>query len=114
MEKSKESYGTICRQIIFWFVQKQNECTCPCSSIFFSQPLKASTDQGYVYVADIRQEKPLLSHKAHDSAVTGLALSFSVPNLLFTGSTDEFVKIWDIEDNCKLNYVDQKDFGIVS
>ena len=58
-----------------------------------------STDQGFVYLADVRSDKVLFTLSAHTSACTGIALSPKVPDLLVTSSADHTVKMWDIANN---------------
>jgi len=60
----------------------------------------ASTDTGHVAYVDIRAgEKPVWTLQAHKEAVTGLALSNTIPGCLMTASLDKSAKVWDIRDN---------------
>ncbi|CAF3877145.1 unnamed protein product [Adineta steineri] len=79
-------------------------------NIFDSNQYLASTENGYVYAMDIRQTTvPVFSLSAHDSAVTGLCLSPTVPGFLVTSSFDETVKIWDIE-NGGVTFIAERQF----
>ncbi|XP_064628695.1 periodic tryptophan protein 1 homolog [Lineus longissimus] len=73
--------------------------------------LLASSDQGFVYLLDVRTDKTVFTLSAHTGAVTGLCLSSQVPNLLVTGSADKLVKVWDIQDN-KPEMVMEKNFKL--
>ena len=59
----------------------------------------AATSHGNVVCMDMRQEKPLYTIAAHDSEVSGIALTKLVPGLLATCSADKAVKIWSIANN---------------
>ncbi|XP_034233531.1 periodic tryptophan protein 1 homolog [Thrips palmi] len=65
----------------------------------------ASTDNGSVHYVDCRNDKPIWELAAHSKEVTGLSLSSKCPGLLFTGSSDGLVKVWDIEDESKPQHV---------
>eukprot|EP00794_Sanderia_malayensis_P012710 gene12709-14015_t len=57
-----------------------------------------STETGNVYYCDVRSDSPTFQISAHDSAVTGMALSSQVAGCLVTASSDKTVKVWDIKD----------------
>ncbi|KAK3089598.1 hypothetical protein FSP39_004904 [Pinctada imbricata] len=59
----------------------------------------ASTDDGMVYCIDSRKDKPLFTLSAHEEAVTGICQSSGIPDLLVTTSSDQIMKIWDVQNN---------------
>lgn len=69
----------------------------------------ASTDKGTVHYIDCRNDKPVWELSAHSKEVTGLSLSSACPGLLFTGSSDGLVKVWDIEEQSKPVWVWEND-----
>jgi len=69
----------------------------------------ASTDKGSVHYIDCRNDKPVWELAAHTKEVTGLSLSSSCPGLLFTGSSDGNLKVWDLEDQSKPVYIWETD-----
>lgn len=52
------------------------------------------------------------SIKAHGDSINSIALSSDVPGLLLTGSEDEHVKIWDIQNNTSFEHIHEKIFKI--
>ncbi len=58
--------------------------------------LLAGTDTGHVVCLDVRTTEPVFCQEAHSEAITGLALSTSIPGCLVTCSGDKSVKVWDI------------------
>ena len=70
----------------------------------------AATSTGNVVCFDIRQEKPIYTIAAHDSEVSGVAMTKLVPGLLATCSADKVVKIWNIANN-KPNCVTTREFA---
>ena len=74
--------------------------------------MKCSDDGGFVHVCDIRNDKPLFSKQLSDSATTGVTLSSSVPGLLVTASENEYVRIWDLENN-QMELVHEKKLKLV-
>lgn len=80
-----------------------------------------STEDGIVKCFDARtglgkkaQTESIFTINAHDSAVSGLAVSLLQKGLLATGSSDNTVKIWNIDDNNKVKCIGSKDLGVGS
>ena len=55
---------------------------------------------------------PLFSKKASESAITGITLSSSVPGLFVTASENEYVRIWDIQNN-EMELIHEKKLKLV-
>ena len=59
-----------------------------------------ATEQGFVHLVDARQDgKHLWTLSAHSEGINGMSMSSQCPGLLFTGSSDKTVKVWDIQNN---------------
>lgn len=56
----------------------------------------ASTDNGSLYMCDVRKDEVVAEVKAHSAAITGLCLSSSL-NCLVTVSADKSLKAWDVQ-----------------
>jgi hypothetical protein len=65
-----------------------------------------------VHICDIRNDAPLLSKKVSESAITGITLSSSVPGLFVTASENEYVRIWDIQNN-EMELIHEKKLKLV-
>ena len=74
---------------------------------------KCSDEGGCVHICDIRNEAPLLSKNVSESAITGITLSSSVPGLLVTASENEYVRIWDIDNNNQMELIHEKKLKLV-
>ena len=82
---------------------------------FSPQYFYVSTETGLVLYFDVRnsgQVAPVFTLHAHDSAVSSLDVSPSIQGCIVTGSTDKFVKVWDVKD-MKPNIVTSQDLGVV-
>ena len=59
-----------------------------------------ATETGFVHMVDVRQtEKPLWTLQAHDDGINGMTMSTHCPDCVVTVSTDEVMKVWDIQGN---------------
>lgn len=56
----------------------------------------AGTEEGNIYHLDFRFEKPVRSFQAHSKEITGLAVNKISPNILISISTDECMKLWNV------------------
>ena len=65
-----------------------------------------------MHICDIRNDAPLLSKKVSESAITGITLSSSVPGLFVTASENEYVRIWDIQNN-EMELIHEKKLKLV-
>lgn len=81
----------------------------------------AATEAGRVLKFDVQRAvasqgagtsvEPVFTIHAHDDAVSAMALSPDVPNLLATGSTDLTVKLWACDDN-RPSCIFSRNFGV--
>ena len=82
---------------------------------FSPQYFYVSTEAGLVLYYDVRnsgQAAPVFTLHAHDSAVSSLDISSSIQGCIVTGSTDKFVKVWDVKD-MKPDIVTSRDLSVV-
>ncbi|KAF0686415.1 Aste57867_21786 [Aphanomyces stellatus] len=75
--------------------------------------LVASTEDGIVVGYDVRTNAaPLFRFQAHDTAVSAISFSPSIPGLFATAGTDKHVKIWDLENQARPLCVASKDMQV--
>lgn len=58
----------------------------------------AGTEDGYVYHVDFRSDEPVRRFQAHSQEVTGLTTDRSNAKILISISTDNCMKLWDINE----------------
>ncbi|EGD72583.1 hypothetical protein PTSG_04319 [Salpingoeca rosetta] len=92
-----------------WELDGDVECLewCPWDPAMFI----AGTSNGTVFKCSARAPgKPVFTLKAHDAAVSCVALSPQIEGLMATGSPDEHVKVWDVKD--KPSMILSKDYDL--
>lgn len=73
-----------------------------------------STENGEVKCFDARttSSTPLFTLDAHDSAVSALSISKSIPGLLVTGGADRQTRVWDIREEGSKSCLGSRDLGV--
>eukprot|EP00116_Pleurobrachia_bachei_P003585 sb/3463847/ len=91
-----------------WSFDGEVECVSWTATSPFS--FVAGTSEGSAVCVDIRQTKPLFTIAAHDSEVSGVAMSRHMPGLLVTCSADKTVKAWKVTES-SASCVATREFG---